>query len=937
MVRPLGTLAALIWTVVATAATQPPLGGLPVVFEPNRGQAQPEVLFVGRGAGFVALFARLETRIGLGSSWVSLKALDAAEQPAVEGLMRLSGHSNYFWGPDPERWLRGVPHYQRLCYRGLYPGIDLFFYGHERRLVFDLLVAPGADPSRIRFQVRHARRLSLDAEGTLVVEAGPMEIRFPKPFIYQPISGEKRIVSGGFTLLGEDAFGFAVGDYDRRQPLVIDPTLLTSYLGGRDTDIVAAAASDGSGNLYLTGYTASSDFPLSATPYKSSLQPGDADAFVVKLNATATTILYATYLGGPFADYGRAIAVDFTGAAYITGSTVGRFPVTTGAYRQLPADAPTIFVAKLDANGGSLAYATYLDGAGAGHAIAVDSAGNAYVAGYTYSASFLTSSNAVQRTYGGATDAFVVKVNATGSALAYSTFIGGSSEDQATAIAVNSSGEAFVAGFTSSSAFPVTTGAFRTSYGGSTDAFALKLDATASSLLYSTYLGGPNIDRAWALDIDAAGNAYIAGQTYSSSFPTTAGAVQTTHGGGTDAFLSKLNSSGSALIYSTFLGGSGTCLVQDPFRQYQCDAAYAVRVNASGQAYVAGLAGAGFPLAGATQPSAGGAGDAFVSHLTADGSRLLHSAYIGGAAGDVALALALPSGADPVVAGLTASTDLPVGTGVLQPVRGGGTLEGFLTRLAPCTVTLPSSGSFFPGTGASYALDVFAASSCGWSAESNASWITITSGAGAGNGQVQYTVATNNGPLRSGQIIVNGASYTVQQVSNSCVTLGSYSSWFPQSGGTYSLPVFATCSWSATSNVSWITINSGTGSGDGAVDYTVAANNTGAVRFGQIDVSGQIFQVSQLGGPAGLACSYTLSKTSDAFGKGGGSGSLWVTAASGCEWTVSNSNPWIRITAGLAGSGSGIVGYTVAPNRTGQPRLGVVTLGGQTLTLFQAP
>jgi len=917
-------------------------GGSPgVIFEPNSGQYPSTVRYFSRFAEVSLFLEASGARIlygdpRRGADSVVVEWLGGNPAVTISGFEETGGVSNYYFSPNQSDWRAAVPHYRRVRYASVFSGIDVIFYENRNQLEFDFLIHPGADPSQIRMRIGGTARLRLSPRGDLVIGARGRELRLGKPVLYQPgVSGNKP-VAGSYVLAGNRTVQFRVGDYDKQEALIIDPTLVSTYVGGRDVDLPSGVTTDVAGNIYLTGYTSSTDFPRSSSPYKAILGTGDSDAFVMKLNATATSILYATFLGGSFADYGRAIAVDSTGAAYITGSTIGRFPTTIGAFRELPANAPAIFAAKLDAAGGALVYATYLDGAGAGQGIAVDGAGNAYVAGFTYTSTFTTTTGAYQRTYGGATDGFVVKLNPSGTAQLYSTFLGGQGEDQITGIDVDTSGNAYVTGFTASNNFPTTPSAYRMAYSGSTDAFVAKLKDDGTALVYSTYLGGSNIDRAYAIDIDGSGNSYIAGQTFSSSFPTTAGAFRTAHGGGSDAFVTKLNATGSSLAYSTFLGGAGACSVSDPFRQYSCDTAYAISVDANGQAFVAGLAGPGFQLSGASQSTPGGNGDAFVTQINATGTSLIYSTFVGGGGGDVALGVTNSSASGPVVTGFTNSTDFPVSSGALQTTHGGGAQEGFLTRLASCTATPGSSGSFFPGAAGSYSIDVIATPACGWSASSDVNWITITNGIGAGNGSVLFTVAANPGALRTGQISVNGANYSVQQVAH-CITLGSSGSWFPASGGSYSLAVFATCAWSAASNTSWIVITSSAGTGNGQVNYTVAGNLTGLSRSGHIDVSGAIYQVNQVGGPAGLACGATLSKATDQFDSSGGSSSLWVSTTPGCEWTTTNPIPWITITAGLAGRGEGIIGYTVAPNRTSQARAGAVTVGGQSLLISQAP
>jgi len=916
-------------------APKPVVPALPAIFEPNHGQAPEGVRFISRGARQTLLLTDDAVVVAIRDTGeqVRMTPIGASKQVQIHGLKLLAGKSSYLKGTRSE-WVTGIPQFERVRYPGLYPGIDAVFYGTQKQLEYDLVVIPGSDPGVIQFHVEGLQALSTSEDGELIMTTAKGELRWDRPFAYQQDESGRHQVPCEFALVSADSFGFRVGGYDKKLPLVIDPSLFSTYLGGRDTDIPAAATTDAQGNIYITGYTASTNFPVSGVNYKGTLTAGDADAFVMKLDATASSVIYATYLGGPDGDYGKAITVDSTGAAYITGQTIGRFPTTGGAFSETTVNAPTIFVTKLNVAGNGLVYSTYLKGSGSGQAIALDASGNAYVAGFTYTATFPTSSGAFQQTYGGSTDAFVAKLNATGSSQVFSTFLGGSAEDQAMGLKLDSGGAMYVTGFTNSSNFPVTAGAFRTTYSGSTDVFVTKIAATGSTLQYSTFIGGPNTDRAYAIDISPAGEVYVAGQTFSSSFPTTSGALRTTHGGASDAFVSKLNAAGTGLVYSTFLGGDGSCTVSDSFRLYQCDAAYAVVVDSSGQAFVGGLAGAGFPLVGAPQNTAGGNGDAFLAQLNAAGSGLILSTYAGGSAGDVALALTNSTAGGPVIAGFTSSSNFPATAGSLQPASGGA-IEGFATRLGSCSVTLGSTSSFFPQTAGSYLLDVFASGSCGWQATSDVDWVTVTSGTGSGNGQISYSVAANFGPLRVGHITVNGATFTLQQVSGACVTLGSTNSWFPAEFNGYFLLILATCSWSATTPDSWISITTPAGTGNYLMNFVLSANTTGSARTGHISVNGQVLTVNQVGAPAGIACSYSLSSGAEAFSATGGSRSILVMAAPGCEWSTSNPNAWITVTAGHAGSGEGVLGISVAANKSGQARIGQLTVAGQTLVVTQ--
>jgi hypothetical protein len=388
----------------------------------------------------------------------------------------------------------------------------------------------------------------------------------------------------------------------------------STYLGGSSADVGLGIAVDSAGSAYVTGQTGSTDFPTTGGAFQTTLV-GHSDAFVTKFNATGSALVYSTYLGGSGAgqgDDGRGIAVDSAGGAYVTGFTNSNdFPTTPGAFQTTNAGGQDAFVTKLNATGSApLMYSTYLGGSAdeSGSGIAVDSAATVYVTGETTSTNFPTTAGAFQTTNAGGSDAFVTKLNATGSApLLYSTYLGGSSSELGSGIAVDSAGSAYVAGLTGSANFSTTAGAFQTANAGNGDAFVTKLNATGSApLLYSTYLGGSDLDVGYGIAVDSSGSAYVTGRTSSTNFPTTADAFQTANAGNEDAFVTKLNATGSApLLYSTYLGGSGT------------DDAFGIAVDSAGSAYVTGVAGStNFPTTpGAFQTANAGSNDAFVAKI----------------------------------------------------------------------------------------------------------------------------------------------------------------------------------------------------------------------------------------------------------------------------------------------------------------------------------
>src|SRR6266576_230582 len=491
-----------------------------------------------------------------------MKLVGAKLTPQVEGVDEFPGKANYIIGNDPKKWGTNVPTYAKVRYREVYPGVDLVYYGKQRQLEHDFIVAPGADPSSITLGFAGAEKMSLDPRrGALVLSVKGGEVRFEKPRIYQELGGTWREISGGYVLKNANGVGFAVAAYDANKPLVIDPTLFYStYRGGSGEDLGLGIAADGVGNAYVTGYTLSTDFPGASSSTIQSSNGGGFDAFVAKINAAGTALVYSTYLGGSSDDLGFGIAADGAGNAYVTGYTLSTdFPGASSSMIQSSNGGGfDAFVAKFNAGGTALVYSTYLGGSGddPGQGIAVDATGNAYVTGNTVSTDFPTTLLAFQSANAGSTDAFVTKLNPAGSApLVYSTYLGGSSDDFGQGIAVDAAGNAYVTGYTGSTNFPTTAGAFQIDNAVGADAFVTKLNPAGSApLVYSTYLGGSSDDFGQGIAVDVAGNAYVTGYTGSTNFPTTAGVFQIANAGSNDAFVTTLNPAGSApLVFSTYL------------------------------------------------------------------------------------------------------------------------------------------------------------------------------------------------------------------------------------------------------------------------------------------------------------------------------------------------------------------------------------------------
>jgi hypothetical protein len=627
---------------------------LPLSFEANLGQTDERVLFFSHGRG-PALFLTREgavlklPRTGQGDaigasgsrSWrasdvpeeaaVGFTFLDANRHATVAGHEPLSGVSNYMTGGDRSQWITNVPHYARVTYKAIYEGIDLTYYGNaEGEPEFDFTVAPGVDPSSIRLEYTGTSELSIDGSGTLVLGMGGVELRQAQPSMYQWIEGTKKEVRGTYVLRGSNEVGFRVGDYDPASALVIDPVIsYSTYLGGSADEFPIWTDIDSSGNFYITGITFSPDFPTTPGVVQDQYG-GRGDAFVTKLDPTGSSLVFSTYLGSRGFDVAIGLDVNSSGEVVVTGGTSSpRFPTTPGSFKR------------------------------------------------TYS--------------GGREDAFVTKLDPTGSSLRFSTLLGGAGIDEGFIAFFDAAGNVFVEGDTGSKKFPTTSEAFQPSYGGGdSDGFVTKLNPAGAALVYSTYLGGSDVDGAHDGHLDAStGDFYVDGLTSSTDFPTTPGAFQPSLAGGIDAFAAKVDSTGSALDYATYIGGSGDEDVLD------------MTIDTAGNAYVPGpTSSIDFPTTpGSFQPSfQGGDGDGYVIKLDPIGSAAVYSTYLGGSGFDLAGAIRVDGSGAAHIPGITASTNFPVTTDAFQSSYGGGPTDAFVATLAPDGSELLFS-SFLGGSG----------------------------------------------------------------------------------------------------------------------------------------------------------------------------------------------------------------------------------------------
>ncbi len=656
---------------------------LPLSFEPNLGQSDPQVRFFARGHGYGlfltddrALLLVREPAAHTQFHTLTLRLLGSnpAAQPTASD--QLQGVSNYLMGENPRQWHTNVPHYARVHYRGIYPGVDLVYYGRRQQLEYDFVVAPGADPSHIRLQVDGAQALTLDSNGDLVLHLPGGAIQLRRPQVYQQAGNRQHPVAARYILEAGNRVGFALAGYDRSRAVIIDPRLAYfSYLGGSLNETAPVVAVDSAFNAYVAGTTNSVDFPT-LTPYQGTLK-GTTNAFVSKFNSAGTALYFSTYLGGSGADAVAGIAVDRGFNAYLAGTTTSSdFPVTpASAIPDSPAAAGTnhVFVTELNSSGTGLVYSTYLAGNGADSArgVAVGPlAGTVFVTGATSSSNFATVAKPAGR---GTNQFFVTKLN-TGkqkaASLVYSTYIGGTTPSNAATdgggIAVDPSGNAYITGGTNYTDMPVVN-AYQSALSGTENAFVAKLNPNGTlPALFLTYLGGNGTDIGNGVAADSAGNVYVTGSTSSSSFPVLAATGSAIYqgafgGGANDAFISKLASAGRTLIWSTYLGGSGD------------DSGLGIAVDANQNTFVTGsTTSANLNTVKPTQSANGGGMDAFVGEFDISGTAQLIT-YLGGGGNDRGTGIALDVDGNPYVAGEAAATSTGLATaGVYQTTPKGG-------------------------------------------------------------------------------------------------------------------------------------------------------------------------------------------------------------------------------------------------------------------------
>lgn len=688
-------------------------------FEENRGQVSRRARYLVRGPQGAAFFAPDGVTLDLRLSGSRPAADDGLDRVKCDPLSRrggaqkrcavrmifarcsskcrlepgetLPGQINYLKGPRPS-WITGVRRYSGVKYRDVWPGIDVEFAGDGRSLKYDVVVHPGADPSRIALRYEGADSVTLEQDGSLALRAAGSVVRERIPAIYQQTPGGRVAVDGGYRIIGDREVGFRLGRYDPSRPLVIDPAgdlVWSTFLGGSETDEIRDVGRDSAGSLYVAGYSESANFPATPGAYDTG-HNGEEDAFVAKFNSTGTQLVYATYVGGESVDAAYCIAVNpSSGVACFGGNTYSPdFPVASGAYdTTLEGEHSSQgFVAALNTSGNALVCCAFLGGSEDDYVIGIDqdSSGNIYAAGYTLSADFPVKAGSYDTVfadgsaYADQEDAFVTKLDPSGSTAFYSTFLGHAYRDEAYGVIVDGTGTAWVCGLAGSDGFPVTASTYDSSYDGGGDAFVTRLNAAGTSLLYSTFLGGSGRDDAIGIARGQDGSIYVGGRTQSTDFPATPGALQESRAGDPayangDAFLAKFHPTGLWLEYATYIGGTNS------------DHINCVAVDAAGYAYASGVTTSyTFPVTpgafSTSNSSLATWNEGFLLKVNLSGSALIYSTYIGTDDIDYAYCVVADGAGGVYAGGATRSEDFPVTAGAYDTSIG--FVDGWLMRLS---------------------------------------------------------------------------------------------------------------------------------------------------------------------------------------------------------------------------------------------------------------
>ncbi|MEA3313295.1 MAG: SBBP repeat-containing protein [Caldisericota bacterium] len=604
--------------------------------------------------------------------------------PFVHGEDLSETKVNILLGDDSSKWKNNIPSYNTISLGELHKGIEVKLRAYNNNVEKLFYISSKGNVKDIKIKISGADTLTLGEEGELLANTSLGAVAFTKPIAYQEINGKKTYVEVKYTV-NKDIYAFDVESYDKNIPLVIDPLLASTFIGGSDSDYVYDVVLDTSNNAYIVGYTNSFSYPTTTGVYQSA-KTGGYDVFVSKFNNDLSALSASTFIGGSGTDRAYAIALDSSYNVYIAGYTNSTNYPTINAYQTANNGNYDAFISKLSNDLSTLLSSTYVGSSSYDYAygIALDSLDNIYITGYTNSINYPTAAGVYQTANSGGYDVFVSKFNSDLSALSASTFIGGSGSDNAFKIALNSSGNLYIAGYTDSSDYPVTANAYQSERKGLTDVFVSQLTNDLKVLSSSTYIGGSNNDRAYAIALNSSNNVYITGETYSSDYPTTTNVYQPGNNGGYDVFVSKLSDDLSTLLSSTYIGGSSH------------DYAYSIALNSENNVYITGKTlSANYPTTDrAYETEFNGSSDVFISKLNNDLSALSASTFIGGATDEEARAIVIDSSGNIYATGFTNSSDYPTTSGAYQ-INNNGVYDAFVCKfnsdLAADTYTITAT------------------------------------------------------------------------------------------------------------------------------------------------------------------------------------------------------------------------------------------------------
>jgi hypothetical protein len=757
------------------------IDAVPLRFEPST-DSSPQS-FIARGSHYRFEFSRDAALLHTAQGDVRLQFDGVAPEARIEGEQKLRSRTNLFIGNDSALWRRDIPNYGQVRVQSLYRGVDLVYYGHAGDLEYDLKLKPGADARQIRLRLS-GETASLDQEGNLV--AGLIQKR---PVAYQTAAdGARILVASRYRRNRDGSYGFALGSYDHRRELVIDPVLtLSIYVGGSDQDVITAITHDSSGFLYVAGNTDSSDFPIVGNASQTTYG-GNSDVFVAKIDPVGQDIVYSTYIGGSSNESLGGLAVDGQGNIYVGGTTASTNLPTVNPYQSAFGSGAisNAFVVWISPTG-NLNYSTYLGGTGIDVAgkIALDSTGKVWMVGSTTSTNFPLVNPTQNGIYAGQ-DMFVAGVDPTqsgASSLVYSTYIGGEGYDIGLGIAVVPDGTLWIAGCTYSSKIELAGISYQPTNQGQGDAYVAHINPTlgANGVLYATFIGGSEQDEATNIVVDLQGRAIVTGFTVSSNFPVTNNAMQAQYGGNTDVFIgiidtSQTSSRASELIYSTFFGGVNG------------DAPFDLKQDSNGVLYLSGYTlSPGLPATSTALQSAwDGSLDAFVlkfdpsgaeSPVMAEDRRRINGSllpapastgidyfsYLGSDGVQVGYGVDFDSKGDIYLAGSTSGPIFDALGGVAK-TSAAGNVDGFVAGFNSCSFATSIASYQFPDTSGTVTVEVDSQTGCSWTTSSTLNWITVTPGSGAGTGPVTITATANTtGAAQQGTITIAGVSFQVSQ------------------------------------------------------------------------------------------------------------------------------------------------------------------------------